>query len=411
MLAFDRATVRTKDVDGRLHVALNPIGKANVCPYMGHEIPDFEALGLDGDRVYMLLRDPEELAKAAPTFNNLQVLMKHKPVNANEPAREITVGSTGTDALWDAPYVKNTLVVWDQEGIDLIEKDEAKEISPAYRYRADMTPGEYEGLQYDGIMRDIIGNHVALVPEGRQGPDVVVGDSKLEIEPVRLTTRTQLVMHGALAAYVLPKIAQDAKVDLTGALKGVNKGNGKDKVPAIVAAVTTLTKGKLAQDADISDIAEVVEAVATLAASAAETDEIAEDEEDEETKDKVAEDEDDMDVRGETVSKPAMDAAIQGAVASAVARVEAIHEAKRDVQPVIGEIAVAQDSAAAVYKLALDHMGVDLTDVPAAAYRATFRALRAAQPAKPTPQLAQDAKRGLQSFNDRFPEAVKLKGH
>jgi hypothetical protein len=45
-LAFDRATVRTHDHDGRLHVAIAPISKANGCPYLGSEIPYAEALGL-----------------------------------------------------------------------------------------------------------------------------------------------------------------------------------------------------------------------------------------------------------------------------------------------------------------------------------------------------------------------------
>ena len=39
-----------------------------------------------------------------------------------------------------------------------------------------MTPGDYQGEPYDGLMRDIVGNHVALVREGRAGADVVVGD-------------------------------------------------------------------------------------------------------------------------------------------------------------------------------------------------------------------------------------------
>lgn len=408
-LAFDRASVRFKDVDGRLHVALNPISKANVCPYLGSEIPDFERLGLDPGKVYALLRHPDELAKAAPTFNNLQVLMKHVPVSAREPAREITVGSTGTDSQWDAPYLKNSLVIWDQEAIDGIESEEQKELSSSYRYTADMTPGEYEGLHYDGIMRDIIGNHVALVMEGRAGPDVVIGDSKLEIEPVRLTTRTQLLMHGAIAAHVIPKLAQDAQVDLTGALKGVNKANAKTSGAGIVAAVTALTAGKLAQDADISDIAEVVEAVATLAASAADPDDLAADEDPEDEDEPAMDEDDDMGVRGAEITKPAMDAAIQGAVTAAVARVEAINEAKREVEPVIGVVKVAQDSAAGVYKLALDHLGVDLTGVQESAYRGLFRAVHSAKAAAPKPNLAQDAARGVESFTQRFPTATKVK--
>ena len=46
-LAFDRASVRTKDIDGRLHISLANISKANVCPYLGSEIPGGEELGLE----------------------------------------------------------------------------------------------------------------------------------------------------------------------------------------------------------------------------------------------------------------------------------------------------------------------------------------------------------------------------
>ena len=68
--------------------------------------------------------------------------------------------------------------MWGKEGIDDIESKEKVELSASYRYRADMTPGEFEGEAYDGVIRDIRGNHVATVPEGRAGPDVLVADAK-----------------------------------------------------------------------------------------------------------------------------------------------------------------------------------------------------------------------------------------
>ncbi|WP_206526107.1 NUDIX domain-containing protein [Mesorhizobium sp. M7A.F.Ca.MR.148.00.0.0] len=67
-LAMDRNSIRIFDQDGHLRVEMTPISKANVCPYYGREIPDFEALGLVPERVYRLYRDADELAKAAPTF-------------------------------------------------------------------------------------------------------------------------------------------------------------------------------------------------------------------------------------------------------------------------------------------------------------------------------------------------------
>jgi hypothetical protein len=179
-LAFDRDSVRHKDADDRLHVETSHISKANVCPYWGREIPDFEKHGLDPDRKYMLLRDPNEIAKSVRSFNNLPILSEHVPVTADSFPQDKIIGSTGTDAKFDGTYLDNSLVFWPKSAIDDIEGNVKKELSSAYRYRYDPTPGVHNGQHFDGVMRDIIGNHVALVESGRAGRDVVVGDSAFE---------------------------------------------------------------------------------------------------------------------------------------------------------------------------------------------------------------------------------------
>lgn len=66
------------------------------------------------------------------------------------------------------------------------------------------------------------------------------------------------------------------------------------------------------------------------------------------------------------------------------------------------------DSAAAVYKLALDHLKVDVTGVPESAYGAMFRALpKAADPA-PQPRVAMDAG-GDAKFRELFPDAAEIR--
>jgi uncharacterized protein len=226
-LAFDRASVRTYDHDGRLHVAITPISKANICPYLGSEIPNGDELGLNAQRTYRLLRDPAELVRAASTFNRIPLIdafdetgREHIQVSAS-PKKEIVVGSTGSDATFDTPYLRNSLVVWDAKAIRGIEDDTRREISSAYYYRADMTPGVYAGEPYDGVMRDIRGNHVALVRAGRAGPDVAVGDAQL-LESVQESTtmgstavssklsRLGALVRGALAAF-RPTLAADAR--------------------------------------------------------------------------------------------------------------------------------------------------------------------------------------------------------
>jgi len=187
-LAFDKASVRSYDANGFLHIAVAHISKANVSPYLGSEIPNAEELGLKPKQVYQLLRDPDELAKAVSTLNNLQLLIKHRPVKPDDQKKDLIVGSTGDSARWNDPYTDNSLVVWDADAIEGIEDDTQKELSAGYYYVCDLTPGIFEGTQYDGIMRSIKFNHVALVMEGRVGDDVLVGDSLENIQWHRLET-------------------------------------------------------------------------------------------------------------------------------------------------------------------------------------------------------------------------------
>jgi hypothetical protein len=272
-LAFDRGSVRTFDRDGRMHVEVANISKACVNPYVGHEIPEWKALGLDGDKIYKLLRDPAELEKAAPTANNIPVMLEHVAVTADDHQPELVVGSTGTGAIFQAPFLRNGLVLWARDGIDVVESEEQKELSCAYHYRADMTPGTYEGDSYDGVMRDIEFNHVALVREGRAGADVVVGDSMeaiLMATKSKLMSRTACISLGALAAFLSPKLAKDAKLDITPAFSALTAKNFKEQKPKIVAALTKLTAGKLAQDADLDGIVELLDKLESVSDDAAE---------------------------------------------------------------------------------------------------------------------------------------------
>lgn len=183
ILATDR---RMETIDGHLIVHECNITKANVCPYMGSEIPGAEELGLVPDKIYMLYRDAAELQAAVKTYDRVQLLMQHVAVNADAPQQFITVG-TVSNSRFSHPYIKADLTVWAREGIDAIGTPEApgpqRELSCGYRYVADMTPGTSpEGEKYDGRMTRIVANHIALVGEGRVGPDVLVADSMLHID-------------------------------------------------------------------------------------------------------------------------------------------------------------------------------------------------------------------------------------
>lgn len=463
VLAFDEASVRQYDRDGRLHVRVAPISKANICEYFGREIPNYEALGLDPNRKYKLLRHPEELKKAASSFNSLPLLLRHVPANAANHPHSLTVGTTGSEAFYEHPYLKNKISVWDNLGIGGIEDDSQKELSSSYHYRADMTPGEYEGEAYDGVMRDIVGNHVALVREGRAGDDVVVGDSKpKEMQMTKVLSRKAVSARGAIIAYLMPKLAMDAKVDVTPIFEGVTVKNFAAKKAGIVAGVTKLTTGLLAHDASIADMAKLVDAlekdeVAEGADADPETGEpmpmekivaaapeaMDEDEDEDEEREKrrrefltgklSAEDMkayDELDVRGEKqspavvmdaeppekpekdmVSKPAMDAAINEAVtkakADARAEAKAIRAAEIAVEPYVGKLSLAFDSAAEVYSKTFEMLGVDVKGVHESAYPVILKAQKKPGAKPATPALAMDSK-AASSFAERFPEASNI---
>ena len=180
LIAFDRASVRTMDDNGFLHVKISPFTKEQVAPYYGREIPGYRELGLDPDKIYYGYRPAEELSKpeTVASINGIPVQLRHHAEFADAPARETRVGATGTDAEWRAPYLMNSLTIFDADAQKAINSGALRELSMAYHYRPEMQAGEFDGQHYDFIMRDIRGNHLALVEEGRAGADVLVYDSK-----------------------------------------------------------------------------------------------------------------------------------------------------------------------------------------------------------------------------------------
>lgn len=376
-LAQDRS-LRSYDQDGRLHVESSNISKATVNPYYGSEIPNYQQLGLEPKKIYYLLRDPEELEKAAPTFNNLPLLSKHIPVSADEPQKEVIAGTTGSDTVFEDGYLKCSLAVWDAEAIAGIESGEQVELSSAYHYTADMTAGEFEGRHYDGVMRDIVGNHVALVDVGRAGRDVVVSDADPFHE--RKIMKLKAGAKARIQAAVQPLLAQDAELSPDELLQVIGsltnevqtaEDDGEDLPPENVENVGT--------DEDEPEGGENNPAPT-------EPEEPAEDEEPEAPEGGAPKPAQDA-----AISKMAMDAAIKRAVEAERKRSQALATAQREVVHIVGD--VAMDNAADVYKFALEQSGIDVTGVHPSAYRAMVGML-----GKPKQPMAQDAAKTAEQF-------------
>ena len=179
MLVFDINRFGTKreiDDNGYLRVSSCNITKSQIRPYYGREIPGWRDFDLDADTIYNVYCPEEELKKALESFNNLPLTREHIEVDVENVPKDKIVGSLGDRAEYKKPYVKNSLIVYDKKDIDWILSGKKKELSCGYRYTPVRQSGEFDGKHYDFVMTDIIGNHVALVREGRAGHDVMVAD-------------------------------------------------------------------------------------------------------------------------------------------------------------------------------------------------------------------------------------------
>lgn len=117
-------------------------------------------------------RPPDEVFDAASlaTFEGATVTDDHPPgmvtpANARSFARGAVLGVPTRDGA----HVAASLVINDA---DLISKMEAGklQVSCGYQCELDMTPGTSpDGEQYDAVQRRIVGNHVAIVDQGRAG--------------------------------------------------------------------------------------------------------------------------------------------------------------------------------------------------------------------------------------------------
>lgn len=197
----NRLSSREYDMNSFFMVKGNPISKSGIFPYSGAQIGG----GLDPAKIYNVYRPAEELANSEciNSFKLLPFIDEHtmlgSPDDGLTPAENKGVaGVIGEDIYYEEPYLRANLKIFsDQMGKDI--DNGKKEVSAGYRCRYEITPGTWNGQQYDAIQREIRGNHVALVPEGRCGPDVAVLDQlKITFDAKELTAMTTKTLDEAM---------------------------------------------------------------------------------------------------------------------------------------------------------------------------------------------------------------------
>lgn len=399
-LIFDtKNSNREKDANGFLHVKNCHCTKVQIAQYLGCEI----SKDLIADKVYNVFRPEEELNKVETiqSLNGVPLQLEHHDDTAEKPAQYTRIGATGTDAVFEYPYLSNSLHFFNQKAIDLIESGEKCELSIGYDCEIHKESGEFEGVPYDFVQRNIKIQHVALVECGRAGADVKVSDSKeiilnsekTEVKQMDKEKLLQLINELVKAGASEEEIK--AKIDELTA----DACEDDDEVEVETEEVETEepdTEEVEEQEQETSDeeqteqkddddlIIEEVKAELEKAGLDAENEELVkafivgnhfakaeteatdEDATDEETKDEE-----------EAEEQKATDTALK--VAKIVkADIERRFNASREVRHILGDVnAMKYDSADKIYRDALAKMGVNVKSLKDSECRAVFRAVSA----------------------------------
>lgn len=152
----------------------NPITKAGIFPYLGKQISP----SLEPDKIYQVYRPEEEIKKAADTFKLVPLVDDHTMLGPDfTPAEQKGVhGVLGEDIQERNGTLFADVKIFSEQLKREIQ-DGKKELSLGYFCKYDLTPGQYNGMHYDAVQRDLKGNHIALVDNGRMGHDVRVMDA------------------------------------------------------------------------------------------------------------------------------------------------------------------------------------------------------------------------------------------
>lgn len=174
---------REYDSNGWFEIKANPISKAGIFPYSGRQLG---LTGPDANRIFNVLRPPEELAdpECIESFKLLPWIDDHtmlgpvaqgKSPSAMPAEKKGVQGVTGEEVFYKDGTLYANIKAFAETLAALIAAGK-RELSAGYKCIYEMKSGLWNGLRYDAIQRKIRGNHLALVKEGRMGPDVAVLD-------------------------------------------------------------------------------------------------------------------------------------------------------------------------------------------------------------------------------------------
>lgn len=119
------------------------------------------------------LRMPEEVfnADSIESLKGVPLTNLHHGLVTESNVDELKIGELGNEITQDAYHLFADVTIRDAETIAAVKNREKTGLSCGYTCRLDWQSGNWMGVHYDCIQRDIRYNHCAVVPKGRAGDD------------------------------------------------------------------------------------------------------------------------------------------------------------------------------------------------------------------------------------------------
>ncbi len=221
---------REYDVNGWPEIKNNPLSREGIFPYSG------ETVGGEAGRIYSVYRPEEELSnpETIKSFKLLPFVDDHPAVLLGDsdagltPAEKKGIeGIIGEDVYYKDGILYGNIKILSESLADLIESGK-KQLSVGYRCVYKIVSGVWNGIPYDAVQRNIRGNHLALVDQGRMGKEVAVLDHSI---------------------YTFDSIEITKELKMTEEVKKEEEKKGMDAQEERFAKALDWIEGKMAKDA------------------------------------------------------------------------------------------------------------------------------------------------------------------
>lgn len=165
-------------------IAPGNLARTGVQEYRAFEL-GLDADGMNPMKVIRLHRPAEEVFNPASMAS-----FESKPITIEHPKETVTADNWSElakgevrDVTRSGDLMTGTLLVKAKDAIEALQAGKVQ-LSNGYTFELDMTPGTTaDGRTYDGVQRNIRGNHVALVDAARCGSACKIADSEINHEP------------------------------------------------------------------------------------------------------------------------------------------------------------------------------------------------------------------------------------